>query len=95
MAIEKGIKAKIIDEHNEIELINKETTVKKDDKYKYISIIPLTTEVTGITLKGFKYLLDNYTLKIGNSLGISNEQIENEGKISLKEGILIVIKSID
>lgn len=93
--LEKDIKARIIDEHNEIQLINKETILQKNNKFKYVSIIPLTTEVTGVTLKGFKYPLKNYTLTIGNSLGVSNEQIANKAKISLDKGILIVIKSID
>lgn len=42
-----------------------------------------------------KYPLKNYTLSIGNSLGVSNEQIENDAEILVKEGILILIKSID
>ena len=42
-----------------------------------------------------KYPLENYTLTIGNSLGVSNEQIEKTAKIKVKDGILIVIKSRD
>lgn len=42
-----------------------------------------------------KYTLENYTLKLGSSLGISNEQIENEAEIEIKQGILILIKSKD
>lgn len=94
-AQDKNIEAKIINEKNEIQLINKSIKIKKDNKFKYISIIPLTTEVSGITIKGMKYPLENYTLKIGNSLGISNEQIKKIAEISLKQGILIIIKSID
>lgn len=94
-ALEKNIEAKIINENNEIRLVRKNITLANDNRYKYISLIPLTTEVTGITLKGFKYPLENYTLKIGTSLGVSNEQTENIATINLKSGILIVIKSKD
>lgn len=94
-AIEKNIKTKLINENNEIELIDKPIKLKKDSKYKYISLIPMTTEVIGVTLKGFKYPLEDYTLSIGNSLGVSNEQIEEEAEIIIEQGILIVIKSID
>jgi len=93
--IEQNIKAKIINENNEIQLINKSIKIEKNNKYKYISIIPLTTEVKGITIKGMKYPLENYTLSIGNSLGVSNEQIKKEAEISIKQGILILIKSRD
>lgn len=44
-ALEKNIKMQIIDENNKIALINKNTKIKKDNKYKYISLIPLTTNV--------------------------------------------------
>lgn len=94
-ALDKNIKSKIINEKNEIELINKDIILKKDNKYKYISIIPLTSKVTELTIEGMKYSLKNYTLEIGNSLGISNEQIDEFAKIKIKSGILIIIKSRD
>lgn len=94
-AMEKGISCKIIDENNEIQLINKDVQILKDKKYKYISLIPLTDKVEGITLKGFKYSLTKESLTIGQSLGISNEQIEDIAKIEIDNGILIFVKSKD
>lgn len=93
--LENNIECKIIDNRNEIQLINKKTTVEFNDNYKYISLIPLTTKIEGITLKGFKYPLNNATLEIGKSIGVSNEQIENCAEIDLEKGILILIKSKD
>lgn len=94
-ALENNIEAEIIDEHNKIKLINTDIKIDRDDKYKYISLIPLTTSVKGVTLEGFKYSLKDATLKIGESIGVSNEQIENEAMIKIKEGILILIFSKD
>lgn len=94
-ALEKNVKCILKNEKNEVELINKETKIIKNNKFKYISLIPLTTKVQDITLEGFKYSLKNATLKIGESIGISNEIIKNEAKIYIKRGILILIKSID
>ena len=76
-------------------LINKETVIKKNGDFKYVSIIPLTSKTTGVTLKGFKYSLENATLNIGESIGISNEQIEDEASIKIKEGIAILFFSKD
>jgi len=42
-ALEKNINAEIIDENNKITLVDKNTIIKKDNNYKYISLIPLTT----------------------------------------------------
>lgn len=94
-ALEKNIMCKIINENNSIMLVNKDTTIEKDNNYKYISLIPLTSTVSGITLKGFKYSLNNAKIKIGQSIGVSNEQIEQKGKIEIKEGILIVLRTKD
>ena len=94
-ALENRVKCKILDSRNEIQLINKKTILKLDKNYKYISLIPLTTKVEGITLNGFKYPLLNATLEIGHSIGVSNEQFEERAIIDLKAGILILIKSKD
>ena len=95
-ALEANIPCQMIDEHNRIYLINKEMTLEKDKVYgKYVSLIPLTSTVEGLTLVGFKYPLHDYTLPIGTSLGISNEIIENIAHIKMDKGILIVIESRD
>lgn len=93
--LDKDIECRIINSRNEIQLINKKTILELDNNYKYISLIPFTTKVKGVTLKGFKYLLEDATLQIGHSIGVSNEQIEEYAEIDIKEGILVLIKSKD
>ena len=95
-ALDSNIKCKIIDENNEIQLIDKTTIIKKKDiTKKYISLIPLTEKVEHINLKGFKYELNNGTLTMGSSLGISNEISKEEAIIEFDNGILIMINSKD
>lgn len=95
-ALEAKIPCQIIDDHNRIYLIEDKHTLYKNETYgKYISLIPLTSIVEGITLDGFKYLLNNASLPIGLSLGISNEIVKEVASIRLKTGILIVIESRD
>ena len=91
-----GIEAKIVDAHNQIYVIDSDKHLKKDKIHgKYVSLIPYTDCVTGETLIGFKYPLCDMTMTKGNSLGISNELLEEEGVIKLDKGILIVIESRD
>lgn len=90
-----NIECKIVDENNEIQLITKGETKLQNIEYKYISLIPLTTKVDGITLSGFKYPLNNAVLEIGHSIGVSNELIGDTATIEIKSGILIMIKSKD
>lgn len=95
-ALDNGVKCKIVDANNEIQLINKTTILeKKEITRKYVSLIPLTEKVEHINLKGFKYKLKDGTLTIGSSLGISNEICEEKATIEFNNGILILISSKD
>lgn len=95
-ALKAKIPCQILDNHNKIYLVRDSITLHKNETYgKYISLIPLTSTVGGLTLTGFKYPLDNASLSIGKSLGVSNEIIQDIANIELKSGILIVIESKD
>lgn len=95
-ALDAKIPCQIVDNYNRIYLIGDKHTLYKNKTYgKYISLIPLTSRVEGITLKGFKYPLTNYSMPIGLSLGISNEIIEKVASIEIRKGVLIVIESKD
>ncbi|WP_409292191.1 thiamine diphosphokinase [Peribacillus sp. SCS-37] len=93
---EPGTRICMIDKTNQIFAAKpgSYTLVKEEDK-KYISFIPLTPEVKAITLKGFKYPLENRNIKLGSTLCISNELLYEEGTFSFKEGILLVVRSSD
>ena len=95
-ALEAKIPCYIVDTNNKIYLINDSISLRRIDVYgKYVSLIPFTSSVQGLTLRGFKYPLDNYCLTIGKSLGISNEIVEDIATIDLKLGTLIVIENKD
>jgi thiamine pyrophosphokinase len=92
--LELGVSCKIIDAYNEVVLINGLSVITKGS-FTHISLLPLSLEVTGITLHGFLYPLLNATLTIGQSLGISNILLHEQGRIELESGYLLVIQSKD
>jgi thiamine pyrophosphokinase len=89
-----GVKGIIADENNEITLIDSSIKLQKERNTK-VSILPLTSRVEGITNKGLYYSLDNFTLDMGSSRGVSNEFISDTAEISIRKGLLLVIKSRD
>lgn len=94
--LKKGIECCILDEKNKISLINQYIEIEKNTQYgKYVSFIPLTSKVSKVTLKGFKYPLYEYDFTYGNSIGISNEIAEETAKVEIGEGILIMVQSKD
>jgi thiamine pyrophosphokinase len=94
LPLKKGIKAVLTDTHNQVELVDKIITVN-GSKGDTVSLIPLTTTVNGITTAGLEYPLENAKMTIGASLGVSNVMTEDIAKVSVSDGILMVIKSKD
>lgn len=93
---ERKIKGVLIDRYNKIELtLPGEHTVFKDENYPYISFIPMTPLVNGLTLSGFYYPLTDEIISMGSTLCISNKLLSNKGTFLYKEGILLVVKSRD
>ena len=91
-----GKKIILLDENNWIELLFESRTILKEEAFgDFVSLIPFGDEVTGLTLKGFRYPLKNGTLKGFNSLGISNEIVSKEAQISFDSGVLIMVQSKD
>ena len=92
--LEKGVNATIVNENNEIMLIKDKVELKACEGY-HLSLIPLTQKVVGITTKGLKYSLNDGELEIGKSIGVSNEFEQEVAQITIKDGLLLVIKSKD
>lgn len=93
-AMQHHISCTLQDEHNYMMLTTSEAFVE-DRGYEYISLLPLTNEVTGITLEGFMYPLDQATIRMGQSLGISNKLLGKSGTVSINSGLLLIIQSKD
>ena len=88
---ERGIQTVLIDPFCEIFLADNETHFTGDTG-KTVSLLSLSPEVTGITLSGFLYPLENENLKMGESRGISNRIRDNDACIRFANGKLLVIK---
>lgn len=56
-----------------------------------VSLIPLAGPVTGIRLRGFVFPLDNETLSMGTTRGISNLFQDEKAAIEIEGGHLLVI----
>ena len=101
---DNGIEAKIIDAHNEIEMLHgpeERKYLRSDIKNpqnpgkEYFSIIAFSPEVTGIDEEGFSYSLKNGTLYNKESVGVSNEIMAKEATLRVKTGYLLVLITRD
>lgn len=96
LPLQLGIDACMMDKNNRIYLKKESFSMEKKYQYgEYVSLLPFSEKVSGLTLKGFKYPLNHVTLSAGNSLGISNEIKEEVAMVELIEGTLLVIEARD
>ncbi|HIH09544.1 MAG TPA: thiamine diphosphokinase [Candidatus Diapherotrites archaeon] len=56
-----------------------------------VSFIPLGGDVKGLTLRGFKFELKDYTLPFGTGIGISNELRSKRAGVSFTHGKLLCV----
>lgn len=86
----------VVDKNNQIRMICGSCRLKKEGLFgKYVSLIPATAKLRGITLEGFKYPLDKAETGFGESLCVSNELVSEEGFITIEEGMAWLILSKD
>ncbi len=98
MGLQNGRKVILVDSHNYIEMIDstREYAIEKQNQFgKYVSVLPYMGEVTGLTMKGYKYSVDNITIQGFNTLTVSNEIVDPVATIKIKSGYLIVMQSKD
>ena len=95
LPLQLNIPACLLDPGNKIYLKNDCFQIEKRHQYgDYVSLLPFSERVSGLTLHGFKYPLNHITLNAGTSLGISNEIKEEVAGVDFV-GILLVMETKD
>lgn len=96
IALDAGVKAWIVDEHNRISLWKNEIFLLDETRFgTYFSIFPFGTEVKDVSIKGAKYPLAKYHMTNENSRCVSNERADKEVVITFSEGIVILMETRD
>lgn len=86
----ESVAGKFIDDYNEVSFISNETVEVKKNKYKYLSIVPVSKEVC-LTLKGTEYEVENLKFNRFTTIAVSNEVKDEVAKIEIEgEGFLIL-----
>lgn len=93
-ALSEGKEAFIIDGYNKIGLMNRPGIITRDFG-DFISFQAFRGDVEGFTIKGARYPLYDYRLRMGDPRTVSNEFVGDSIEVSFKSGIVIVMKSRD
>ena len=95
-AYESGARLTVIDRQNTVFLHEGGCMqfARKNAK-RYVSILPLDSTLTGVTLQGMKYPLENAVLTRNHLISVSNEATEEQFSIEIKQGRALVIFAED
>ena len=96
LLLDRGCRGIIVDPCNRVTLHDEPFTIRRESQWgKYVSLFAWGGPVTGITLKGFHFPMENGTLTNSGTLAISNQIEESEGQVFFESGRLLVIESQD
>ena len=96
LALDAQVEIFMLDRRNRIRLIKYKTILRKESSFgKYFSLFPLGSDVPGLSIKGAKYDLTNYTLSSYTSRCISNEYQEDTVEISFPQGVVVLMETCD
>ena len=56
-----------------------------------LTLLPVGGDATGITTSGLRWKLDEATLRVGSTRGLSNEFLDTEAEVSVRIGIVLAI----
>lgn len=89
-SLERGIPMVVTDGLTEVYLTDSNLSLKQPVG-TVVSVFSFSDVCEGVTLKGLKYPLSNYTLDKYNVLGTSNEFIEEQAEFSVSQGNLLIV----
>ncbi len=95
-AYDAGTVVTVIDPHNRIRVFTGNITIKKSEQYGgFFSVIPYDTDLDSVTISGAKYNIENVTIPRTSGLGVSNEIVADQARISIGDGVAYLIESKD
>lgn len=88
---EEGIRIVLKNDLMKIQIIDGRIEIRKN--YKFVSVLPISSDKVTISMKGFYYPLDHRKMSRGSTLGISNYLIEEIGEIEVSNGKVFLIET--
>jgi thiamine pyrophosphokinase len=101
-AVERGARASVRDGRSRVYLLSGGDTqgggeIRLDavelggEPGEYVSLLPLTPRAEGVWTEGLKYPLRGETLYLGRARGVSNEFRQEQARVRLRAGLLLVV----
>ncbi|MCR4632366.1 MAG: thiamine diphosphokinase [Treponema sp.] len=87
-----GKNAILIDDYSKMQIVGEKSVFIPND-CAYFSLITIAGDVSGVTIKNAKYLLQDASLSCDFQLGISNEVLPGKtAEVSVKDGNILLVE---
>ena len=88
----RGLHAMAVDDYSEMEIVS-DRPVFIPDSFAFFSLVNITGQAEGITVKDAKYPLDGAVITAEYQYGVSNEVLPGKtAKVSVGRGMLLLIR---
>ena len=92
--VERGPRIEFVDGTYVMNLVTSSIEICRG-RFQFVSLLPVTRRVSGVTTRGLKYSLSAQTLRRESSRGVSNEWVADRAVVSVESGCLLVIQTRD
>jgi thiamine pyrophosphokinase len=86
-----GLRSTVVADRVRMFVVEAGSRTVEGDPQDSVSIFPLSSIVTAVTLEGMEYPLDNASLEPGDTLGFHNELIGRKATVSVGRGAVLVV----
>ena len=90
----RNVRVVLYNNKNSIELMDKIIKLE-GEKGDIVSLIPFTPKVTGVYTKHLAYKVEDGIFEAGKPYGVSNYMTHTWAEVTIKEGLLLVMKTRD
>ena len=88
---QRGVEVQVRHKGLTISMMSHETQDIHGHAGDIVSLLPFSPTVQFVTIHGFRYPLNNATLRAGETWSLSNEMLDASARISIGEGMLAVL----
>lgn len=93
---ERGVVGRIIDPYNRITIHQENFRIRKSEQWgKYVSLFAWGGDVSGVTLTGFHFPMENGRINNSETLTVSNQIEADYAEVRFDHGLLLVVESKD
>jgi thiamine pyrophosphokinase len=88
-----AVRVRIVDSVTTIELCRNQCEIHGQPG-DIVSLLPLTSDVTGVVTEGLEYPLQGESLRFGPARGVSNVMLGEVARVTISDGLLAVVHII-